>query len=290
MHTFRSERVFSVVNTIFFIAVCLIMVLPMIHIAAMSASGDEFINSRLVTFWPRGLTLTAYKTVVGEPAIWRSMGVSIYITVFGTLMTLILTSSLAYALSRTYMPARKLIMKGIIVTFIFSIPLIPYFLLVRSLGMYNTLWALMVPGALGAFNVIIMKTFFQGISQELFDAATIDGCNEFGVYFRIVIPLSTAVIATIGLFQAVGLWNNYFSGLIFIRSGFLRPVQLVLRGMIVDVDFLSSGADQAMGEESYIPERLKAAAILFTMVPILIVYPFLQKYFVKGAMLGSLKG
>ena len=289
MRSYKSDRPFQIANVIFFVFVCLTMMAPIIHLAALSVSGEKFINARAVTFWPKGFTLTAYRYVFKQEALWRSLLISIYITVFGTLITLLFTSSIAYALSRPYMPARKLILKGIIVTFIFSVPLIPYFLVVRALGLYDTLWALMIPQALGAFHVIIMKTFFQGISQEIFDAATIDGCSEFGVYLRITIPLSTAVIATIGLFRAVNIWNTYFQGLIFIPSKELRPIQVLLRGLVIEEELDATAVTDPL-LDSYTPEQLKAAIILFATAPILAVYPFIQKYFVKGAMLGSLKG
>jgi ABC-type glycerol-3-phosphate transport system permease component len=184
------------------------------------------------------------------------------------------------------MPARKLILKGIVVTFIFGAPLIPYFLVIDFLGLTNTLWALMIPGAIGAFGVIIMKTFFQGISSEIFDAGNIDGCSEFGIYARLCVPLSLPVFATIGLFHAVGSWNSYFNALIFIRDRDLYPIQIVLRGLIVRED---SPEFSAMNQLHITPETMKAGIIIFATLPIILVYPFLQKYFVKGAHLGSLK-
>ena len=285
----RSDRSFQVVNGIFFVIVCLTMMAPLVHLMALSFSGERFINARVVTFWPRGFNLTAYQYILRQANLWRALLVSIYITSLGTLISLAFTSTIAYALSRPYMPARAFVLKGIIITFIFSVPLIPYFLLVRNVGLYNTLWALMIPQALGAFNVIIMKTFFQNLSEELFDAATIDGCSEFSVFWRIAIPLSTAVIATIGLFHAVSQWNTYFQALIFIRTKSLRPIQVLLRGLVIEEE-LDATADMDPLLENYTPEQLKSGIILFATVPILLVYPFVQKYFVKGAMLGSLKG
>ena len=288
MRSYRSDRPFQIANTLFFLLVCLTMLAPIIHLLALSLSGERYINARAVTFWPRGFNWGAYRYVVHQEALWRALLVSVYITIVGTFFTLLLTSSMAYALSRPSTPGRKLVLKGIVVTFIFSVPLIPYFLVVRSLGMYNTLWALVLPHALGAFHVIIMKTFFQGISQEIFDAATIDGCTEFGIYFRMTIPLSLAVIATIGLFRAVTIWNTYFQALIFIRSKDLRPIQVLLRGLVLQDELIAETSSDSHVEH-YTPEQLKAAVILFATAPIIIVYPFIQKYFVKGAMLGSLK-
>jgi putative aldouronate transport system permease protein len=200
-------------------------------------------------------------------------------------------TTIAYPLSRPHTPARKLILKGILVTFIFPVPLIPFYLVVKNLGMYDTLWALIIPGSLSAYYVFIAKTFFQGISNELFDAATIDGCGEIGTFLRIVLPLSTAVIATIALFHAVNTWNTYFHALIFIQNSRNRPIQIVLRNLVVeeDVDAMMMATTDDVAATGYTTEQIKAAIIVFGTVPILIVYPFLQKYFAKGAMLGSLK-
>jgi ABC-type glycerol-3-phosphate transport system permease component len=206
----------------------------------------------------------------------------------GTLIALFLTATLAYSITRPMMKGRKWILKGIVVSFILSIPLIPFYMIVKNLGMLNTLWAIMIPGALSAFNVIIMKTFFQNISAELFDSAQMDGCSEYRMFYNIAIPLSLPSIATIGLFQAVQQWNSYFYPLIFLRDKSLYPIQVVLKGLVVD-----QGSTDMMNSTEMLlyttPEQMKAGIIIFATLPILLVYPFIQKYFVKGAMLGSLK-
>lgn len=288
--TSKHETLFQIVNNTIIALITLTMLAPLIHVAAVSLSASEFAQAKEVTFWPKGFNLEVYKKIFGMDALWRSLGVTVYITVFGTLIALVLTSSIAYSLSRPQMPFKKLILQFILVTFVFTAPLIPNYLLVRSLGLEDTLWALMLPIALNAFNVIIMKTFFQGLSSEVFDSAKIDGCSEFGIYTRIALPLSKPVIATIGLFQAVALWNSYFNALIFLRDDKLFPLQLLLRGLIVQ-DASTGSEMSASNLEIYemTPEQMKAGIILFATVPILLVYPFLQKHFVKGAQLGSLK-
>ncbi|UVI29395.1 carbohydrate ABC transporter permease [Paenibacillus spongiae] len=286
----HSERTFQWVNGVFFILLCFSMIAPILHLLAVSLSSTVYANSRLVVLWPKGFQVSVYETLFGMREMWKGMGVSVYITLMGTFLCLVFTSSLAYSLTRPQMPCRRIITRLILFTFIFSVPLIPSYLVVKSLGMINSLWSLIIPGALGAYNVFIMKTFFQGISSELIDAMKIDGSGEFGVYARLVLPLSAPVLATIALFHSVGTWNAYFGALIYIRDKSLFPLQLLLKNLIS-----SSSADNgldAIGIHSGVttsPETLKAAAILFTTVPILIVYPFLQRYFVKGAMLGSLK-
>ena len=284
----KKIDMFPLINGTLFVLLCLTMIAPIVHLAAVSLSSPLYAQAKLVTFWPKGFNIEVYKTIFNMGNMWRSMGNSVIITVGGTLIALAFTSTLAYPLSRPNMKGRKWVLRGILVTFIFSAPLIPSYLLVRGLGMENTLWALMIPGALNAFNVIIMKTFFQGISSEMFDAAKIDGSNEAGIFARIAIPLSMPVIATIALFHAVGQWNSYFSALIYIRNKDLLPLQVLLRNLVVEeeANMMANATELAT---MLTPEMLKAGITLFATVPILIVYPFLQKYFVKGAMLGSLK-
>jgi ABC-type glycerol-3-phosphate transport system permease component len=263
------------------------MVAPMIHEVALSFSSTKYVDMNQVVFWPKGFNFSVYANIFDQPNLWRAMGISVYITIVGTIICLFFTASLSYALSRPKMPIKKWILKGIIVTFIFSVPLIPSYMVVKGLGMENTLWALMIPGALGAFNVIIMKTFFQGISSEIFDAAHVDGCSEFSIFLRIAIPLSLPVIATIGLFHMVGEWNAYFGALIYIRDKTLYPIQILLRNLVIQGQLQGNLAE--FEQQNFTPEQMKAGIILFATLPILMVYPFIQKYFVKGAMLGSLK-
>jgi ABC-type glycerol-3-phosphate transport system permease component len=290
MVTGRRSLWFEWLNGLFLLAVSLTMVAPLIHLLAVSLSDEMYAQAQLVSFWPKGFQLDVYREIVSLPTIWRSMGVTIYITVVGTVLSLLLTSSIAYGLSRPQTPGRKWIIRAILVTFIFHVPLIPNYLLIRGIGLLDTLWALMIPPAVGAFGVLVMKTSFQGLSTELFDAAKIDGCNEFSVYWRIALPQSRPMLATLALFGAVGLWNSYFAAIIFINDPKLYPLQVLLRKLVV-LDNGNLYIGQNVGDtSSYIPpEMMKAGIILFATFPILLVYPFLQKYFVKGAMLGSLK-
>jgi putative aldouronate transport system permease protein len=290
MKLYRKEMPFQITNSAFLIILSLTMIAPLIHLLAISLSSALYANAKLVYLWPKDFNVRTYAQIIGYEHLWRAMGVTIYITVMGTILCLVLSSSIAYAISRPNMVGRKYVTQGILVTFVFSAPLIPAYLVVRNLGLENKLWALIIPNALGAYYVLIMKTFFQGISSELYDAAKIDGCNEFGIYFRIVVPLSKAVMATIALFHAVGQWNSYFNALIFIRDKKLHPLQIVLRNLIIDDVFSEMMAGNIDLQTLSSPEQMRAAIIIFATIPILLVYPFLQKYFVKGAMLGSVKG
>lgn len=290
--TNKSEKLFQTVNNLFFLLVSLSMIAPLVHLLAVSLSAPSYVNMKKVYFWPKGLNGDVYETLFGLSSLWRSMGVSALITVAGTLITLYLGSTLAFTLSRPQMKGRNVILTAIVITFIFTVPLIPTYLLVTALGMKNTLWAIMVPNALSAFYILIMKSFFEGVSVEVFESAKIDGCSELGIYFRMVLPLSKAVLATIALFHAVYQWNSYFHALVFISKPVLYPMQIILRNMVVN-DMAQStlnALDQA-GETTRLttPEMVKAGTILFATIPIIIVYPFIQRYFVKGAMLGAVK-
>ncbi|WNQ10461.1 carbohydrate ABC transporter permease [Paenibacillus aurantius] len=285
----RQDRMFACINGCLLLGISFLMVAPMIHLLAVSLSAPQFANAKLVGLWPRGIQFDVYKSILDSDSLWRAMSISVYITVLGTFLALLLNGSLAYALSRSVMPGRKLALQLILVTFIFPAPLIPTYLLIKELGMVNSLWSLMIPGAMGAFYVFIMKTFFQGIPGELFDAAKIDGSGEIRLFARIVLPLSMPVMATIALFHAVGQWNSYFSALIFLRTKSLYPLQVMLQNLIVQ-DGANSGVDNNFQlSMQFTPEMMKAGVVLFATAPILIVYPFLQKYFVQGALLGSLK-
>lgn len=285
----RSDRLFQWVNNSFLILIACSMLLPLVHVFVISISSPQAVMSKQVFLWPVGWNAEVYKTIFGMNTIWRSLAVTVYITVFGTAIALFLNSTLAYALIRPSMKGRKLVVQAVIVTFIFSAPLIPFYLLVRSLALENTLWALMVPGALAPFYILIMMTFFRGVSGELFEAAKIDGCNEWKIYYRIVLPLSKSVMATIALFHSVSQWNSYFSALVFIRDKSLRPLQLLVRQLIMGDEFTSMVNQGAETYVSQTPEMLKAGVVMFSVAPILLVYPFIQKHFVKGAMLGSVK-
>jgi len=286
----RSERMFQFTNGLIIFLLSFTMIAPMIHLVAVSLSTPKFAEAKLVYLWPKGFYTGVYESLFQMGDMWRAMGVSIYITLSGTALCLLLTTTLSFTLTRPAMPARRWLIRLILFTFIFPVPMIPGFLLVKSLGMIDSLWSLIIPGALSAYFIFINKTFFQGIPAELIDSVKMDGCGEFGVFVRLVLPLSKPVLATIALFHAVSQWNSYFGALIYIRTKDLFPLQLKLRNLVQSGNN-DSGINGYTFDVSAMqtPEMIKAGAILFSTVPILIIYPFLQRYFVQGAMLGSLK-
>lgn len=283
-----AQKTFSVFNYVFLTLLSLSMLLPFLHIIAGSFSSGIAIMQGRVTVWPVDFTFDNYQAVLLDKEIWRSFGVTVYITVFGTLLNLIFTSLMAYGLSKRDLKGRKIIIFLVVFSMIFSAPLIPSYLIVKYLGLLNSLWSLMIPGLISAFNLIIMISFFQNISQDLLDSAKMDGCNEYRTLWSVVLPLSLPSLSTIGLFYAVGHWNGYFAALLYIRDQKLFPLQVKLRQLIVESDAEQMLQTAALTVQSI--EGIKMASILVATVPILVIYPFIQKHFVKGSMLGSIKG
>lgn len=282
------QRIFSAFNYAFLTIFGITMLIPFVHIIAGSFSSSLAIKQGLVSILPVDFTFDNYKAVMADPTIWQSFSVTVLITVVGTFLNLLLTCLMAYALSKHDLKGRSLIMLLVLFTMIFQAPMIPSYLLVKSLGMLNTIWSVIVPGLISAFNMVIMISFFRNIPDGLLDSAKIDGCGEYRTLFQIVMPLSLPSLMTIGLFYAVGHWNSYFNAMMYIRDPNLHPLQLKLRRLIVESDVDSMMASAVATMQS--AEGIKMASILFATLPILIVYPLIQKHFVKGSMLGSVKG
>ncbi|SDM26680.1 carbohydrate ABC transporter permease [Sediminibacillus halophilus] len=286
----RARKAFLRTNMFILVLVSIIMILPFIHVLAQSFSSSGAIDQGKVSFLPVEFTLDNYNFVFQDGSIWRSFGVTIFITVFGTLFNLIATASLAYPLSRKELLGRKFLLFMVLFTMIFSAPLIPTFLVVQNLGLLNTIWALIFPTAISAFNLFVMRSFFMQIPQELIESSRMDGLGELRILFQIVLPLSKPAMATLGIFYAVFHWNTYFNALMFIEDRSLYPLQIKLREMIVDENFTSDPtSDFYTTMLSSSPEGIKMATIIVATVPILLIYPFLQRHFIKGFMLGSLK-
>jgi putative aldouronate transport system permease protein len=283
-----SQKAFGMFNILFLSILSLSMLLPFLHIISGSFSSGNAIMQGLVTVLPVDFTFENYRAVLMDKAIWKSFGITVYVTVLGTLLNLIFTSLMAYGLSKKGLKGRKLFIFLILFTMIFQAPLIPSYLVVKSLGMLNTLWSLMIPGLISAFNLIIMISFFQNIPQDLIDSAKVDGCNEYRTLWSVVLPLSLPSLSTIGLFYAVAHWNGYFAALMYIRDPSLFPLQVKLRQLIVESDAEQMLQMATLTVQSI--EGIKMASIMVATIPILLIYPFIQKHFLKGSMLGSIKG
>jgi len=285
----NGEKVFNVVNYLLLIVVALLALAPFLHVIAQSLSSHRAIVSGEVGLWPIEWNLLAYNEVVKDNAFWRSFYVSVLRTVLGTFVNVALASMLAYPLSRTYLKGRGPIMFIIVFSMMFNGGIIPTYLVVKSLNLINTFWAFIIPMAVGAFAVIVLKNFFQAVPEELEDSARMDGCSNVGILFRIFIPLSMPAIATMALFHAVAHWNAFFDAVLYIQNRNLFPLQVFLRELI---QFNSTNASlmDNLERQMIANESLKAATLIAATVPILLVYPALQKYFIKGIMLGSVKG
>lgn len=285
-----SWQVFNAANLIFLTLLGLAMFLPFLGVLAQSFSSSEAVIAGKVWFWPVDFTWINYQYVFSDASIWRSFGVTVYITIVGTLINLIATASLAYPVSRQEYVGRKLVVVMVLVTMVFSAPLVPNFILMKSLGLTNTLWALLLPGAISAFNFFIMRSFFMQIPSEIIDSGRIDGCTELRMIWSIVMPLSKPVMASLGIFYAVGHWNTYMNALYYINNPALRPLQVKLRQLIdaneINID---PSASQFSSLAHMDPEGIKMATIIIATLPIVLIYPFLQKHFVKGMMVGSVK-
>ncbi|MDR2101329.1 MAG: carbohydrate ABC transporter permease [Treponema sp.] len=290
-----SSRILDVVVYTFLFLLLLITIAPVLHVISMSFSSSMAIDRGKVGLLPVEATTKSYKMIWDAGKVPGSFLNSVYYTVLGTAINMVMTILTAYPLSKKNLPLRGFYMTLIIITMFFGGGLIPSFLLVRSLKMYNTVWALVLPGAVSSMNMIIMRTFFEGLPAELEESARLDGASDLRILLRIILPLSTASIATIGMFYAVGHWNSWFSANIYLRESSKFPLQLILREIIMQNQMARELAEQgnvaAMEETGYVSvEGLKYATLVISIAPMLVIYPFVQKYFVKGALIGSLKG
>lgn len=283
-----GEKSFQVFNYVFLTAAALTMILPLLQLLAVSLSSPVAADSQAVFLWPVEFTLDSWKHILKSTGLWQSFGVTVFITVAGTALSMLFSVLTAFPLSRKEFLFRKQVMLGIVITMIFNAPMIPFFLTVRELGMMNSLWSLIIPGVIGTFNMVILRTFFMNLPKELDDSARIDGCHDFRILFQIYLPLSKPVLATVSLFYAVGYWNTFQRAVLFIRDPGLWPLQMKLRAYLTSPEELAQ-VNMFLGDYNFNTTTLKAATILFASVPIILVYPYLQKYFVKGSLLGSLK-
>lgn len=288
----HSDRLFDWVITLIAMIVILIVLIPLIFVMAASFSDPDMVIRGKVFLIPKGITTKAYTMVFENKDIWRGFANSVFYTAAGTLISVTLTVLAAYPLSRKGLPGRNLLMMGILFTMYFSGGMVPTYLLVRDLGMYNTVWAVLVPAALSTYNLIVAKTFFENsIPDELYESAYLDGCGNIQMLFKIVLPLSKAILAVLVLYYAVGIWNSYFDALIYLKDTAKHPLQIVLRNILLLGQTEQMGTnDVGMAEKIKMAEAIKYSAIVVSSIPMILIYPFIQKHFVKGVMIGAVKG
>lgn len=287
-----GERIFDVFNVIFLIFLMVISVYPLLYVLFASFSDPlRLMQNQGFLYKPLGFTLKGYEMVLKNPNILRGFANTLFYVVVGTSINLLLTSISAYVLSRKGLLWGRPLMIMVTITMFFSGGLIPFYLLIDKLGMINTRWAIVIPGAISVWNLIVMRTSFMGIPDSLEESARIDGANDFTILFKIILPLSKATLAVMALFYAVGQWNSWFNANMFLRDRSKYPLALVLREILIsnDVKEMTSGAGQFVKDDAY-KSLIQYCTIVVATVPILFVYPFLQKHFVKGVMIGSVKG
>jgi len=280
-----SRRVFQVFNVLFLLLVSFAMLYPVIYVTAASFSEETAILRGDVFLWPVLPHIKAYQKVFQYPLLWQSYGNTVLYTVLGTAINLILTVFGAWALSQKKMVGRRFFTLMCTFTMFFNGGMIPTFLVIKELKLLNTIWAILLPGAVSTYNMILMRTFFLQIPQSLVEAAELDGCKDFGVLFRIILPLSLASLMTIGMFYAVAHWNSYFTAVLYLSKPELYPLQIILRQVVL----MNEIVENASSQENVMAEGIKYATIVVAMLPMLCVYPFVQRYFVKGVMVGSVK-
>lgn len=283
----RGERIFDIVNCIILVFTVIITLLPFLHVVAKSLSKESAVMAGEVIIFPIGFNLRTYKYVIGNHEFLRSLYVSIFVTGIGTILHVLVTSLVAYPLSRKYLVGRRIISFIFIFTMLFSGGLIPTYLVIKSLGLIDSIWVLILPGLFSSFNMIILRNYFSTIPDSLEESAKIDGCSNLGIFFRIIFPLSLPAIATVCIYTAVSYWNSYFNALLYINSRNLYPLSLYLRTVVLDT--AAQLVDLNPELTNLNPESVRSATVVASTLPILIVYPLLQKYFIKGVILGAVK-
>lgn len=292
-----TDRIIRILIYVFLGFATLIVLYPLVYIISASISNPADVNSGKMWLFPKGITFEGYRIIFENGAIWKGYLNTVFYTVLGTTINLGVTIPAAYALARKDFAGRNLFMAMFVLTMFFSGGLIPTYLVVKSLGLIDTIWAMVLPNAAAVWNIVIARVFFQStIPKELEEAAIIDGASNFKMFFKIILPLSMPIIAVMGLFYGVGHWNGYFNALIYLSDKELFPLQLVLREILVLQEMSSQNTDvtgsmaEAMHSKQQLAAVIKYGVMIVSTLPIIIVYPFLQRFFVKGVMIGSLKG
>ena len=282
-------RAFRVANVLALLLLCAVTLYPFVNLVAKAFSSEGYIAAGQVNLVPRGFNLETFRVVLSDELFWTNYANTFLYTAVGTAIAMAITSTYAYALSKPYLKGRAFFVGLAVFTMFFGGGLIPNYILIASyLGWRNSILAIVVPGALSVFNLLVMKSFFENFPDELEEAAAIDGLTTYGVFFRIVLPLSKAVLATMTLFYAVGLWNSWFSAFLFMDDKSLFPVTVYLRNLIAAATGTQEITDGA--EVAQVAANIQSVTMLLTVLPIICLYPFIQRYFVSGVMLGSVKG
>ncbi|TXK77640.1 carbohydrate ABC transporter permease [Paenibacillus sp. N3.4] len=282
---------FDILNVLLMLILIFVTIYPLYYMAIVSVSSGVAVQSGEVFLFPIEFTVKAYAIVMDDHAILRSYMNTLLYTSLGVCVNLLMTTLCAYPLSKKYLYGRSLFAFFIVFTMFFDGGLIPRYTVVHSLGMVNTIWALLIPTAINVFNMILMRTFFEEIPEALYESATMDGAGEIRVLWRIVLPLSLPVMATMFIFYAVAHWNSFFPALIYLNDKKLFPLQILVRNIVIQGELASQATETGSTEGiTMMAQNIKYAVVFVVILPILLVYPFVQKYFIQGAMLGAVKG
>ncbi|MDR0730717.1 MAG: carbohydrate ABC transporter permease [Treponema sp.] len=285
---------FDGVNNLILLGLIAIMLYPMLYVVSVSLSSPVAISENRVSFYPVEFNVEGYKYIFSEKLLFSGYRNSVFYAFSSTLLMLLVTSLAAYSLALKHFILRKFFTIYLTITMFFGGGMVPTYLLIKDLGLLNTVWVMIIPTCVSAYNVFIFRTFFQQQPPELRESAFIDGANDLYIWFKIVLPLSKPLFATYGLFHIVGTWNSWFNALLYLTNENLHPIQMFLRRVVVNADLRSSYGDsmaaQMMLQGLLHPQNIQMAAIVVVMVPILCIYPFIQRYFIKGAMIGAIKG
>lgn len=288
-----NERVAIAINYMLLVVLCLVILMPLVNILALSLNDGKDASLGGIAFWPRVFSVSNYVEVFKNPAVLQGMEVTLFRTILGTFLSVLLTSMAAFALKNKNLPGVGIASIFIVFTMLFNGGIIPYFMVLKMFHLNNTIWVYIIPTLYSAWNLILVRTFFQSIDQSMEESAKIDGAHDFQVLFRIYIPLSMPVLSVICLFNGVMHWNDWFSGAFYVTDEKLRPLQTILQQMLTAAEAmrknLSMNAMMSAGN-SVTTESMKMAMVIISVVPIATVYPFIQKYFVQGIMVGSVKG
>lgn len=284
-----GDVIFSAITYLFIGLVIIATIYPFIYIISCSISDSNAVARGEVWLLPVNINFNAYERVVTDPKLWRSYGNTIFIAVVGTAINLALTTSFAYPLSRRNFSARRFLMIGVTITMFFSGGMVPTYLLVKGLGLINNIWSLIIPVGISTYNLIVTRSFLESIPESMHEAAIIDGANEFQTFVKIYLPLSKAILATMTLFYAVSYWNSYFNAMLYLNKESLYPLQIFLRNILIQYEANELMTDIIQDKDS-ISQTIRYATIMVSVIPIMCVYPFLQKYFAKGVMIGAVKG
>lgn len=286
----KKISIFTILRTVFLMLVIAATLYPFIYMFSVSVSSDIHVMKNEISFFPKGFNLKMYKFVFEDKRIFTAYKNTIIYVAIGTVISLVITSAGAFALSKKYMMFNKLFNIMIVITMFFGGGMIPTYLTIKNLGLYDTVWAIVLPGAVSTWNLMVMRTFFSQFPSEIEESGKIDGLNDLGVFFYLVLPVSKAILATIGLFYAVSLWNSYLGPLMYLKTQEKYPLQIILREILLSGSNFNNDVVSVGGDSVVVEESLKYATAIVSIIPIIAIYPFLQKYFVKGVMVGSVKG